>query len=195
MTTAVVGLILKTQLASTQTLTEFTRVFPAARKWYMCITSGAGESQVGELAQQLCVWMKREGIGQRVCKKLMASKFFKAILDKKGKNIIEMNCALLCQVDGKRHTEKRWAWGANILSDSALEDTYICSGLQSLLRIGCTPATFCIFPTFFSWRGDSFHSLPFAKAVINLLSLVIDLAQSVRESSLALNCMHHKLSP
>jgi len=53
----------------------------------------------------------------------MASKLSKVILDEKGKSIIETNCALICQVDVQRHMKKHWAWGAKVLSDSALEDT------------------------------------------------------------------------
>lgn len=90
-----------------------------------------------------------------------------------------MNCALVHQVD--EHP------------DSALEDTY--SGLQSLLRIDTTAPIFCVFsPCFFFLKGGSI--LLYANSVINLLGLVIDLTQSSRGSSIALNCMHHKiLSP
>lgn len=101
-----------------------------------------------------------------------------------------LNHALVCQVDGQ--TQKHWAWGANVLSDSALEDrsllrTAVCSELIVHLQ------HFAFFLHFFLEGGAVFS--PFAKAVTNLLSLVIDLAQSVREGSLALNCVHHKLCP
>lgn len=170
-----VGLILKIQLPSTQNLMEFTRSFP----W--------------RLENYICVWLQETG-GNRACKQLMASKLSKAILEKKGKNIIEMSCALVYQVDGPRHTDKHWARRAHVLSDSALEDTYICSELDSAQNwLLMQHSAFSLL--FFSWRRDSFHCPPFAKAVINLLSLMTDLAQSVRESSLALNCVRHKLSP
>lgn len=95
--------------------------------------------------------MREEGTGQRACKKLMASKLSKATLAKEGKSVPEMICALVCQVGRQRHAEKRWAGGADVLSDGAPEDTDVCSGLQSLLRIDSTPATFCIFSlSFFS---------------------------------------------
>lgn len=154
MTTAVVGLVLKTQFASTQISWNLLGLFPEGRRWYVGITSGAVESQVGELAQQLCVWMRWEGTGQRACKKLMASELSKSVLGKKGKSIIEMNCALVRQVDGQRqhgetlgtrrqHTVWLSPWRHLYLLRTAVSAQnwfYVCNILH-------------IFPMFFSWRG------------------------------------------
>lgn len=65
------------------------------------------------------------------------------------------------------------------------QDCTLCSELVLLLQY------FLYFPCFFFLKGG--RILPYANSVINLLRLVIDLAQSARESSLVLNCMHHQL--
>lgn len=128
------------------------------RKLYMCRASGAVGSQVGEPTQQLCVWMRSEGTGQRACKKLMTSKLSKAILGKKGKGVIKMNSALVCQVDGQKHTEKHWGQGANIPTQSS--KTLPLKTAISAQNWFYTCNILHIFPMSFSWRETVFTPYP-----------------------------------
>lgn len=84
----------------------------------------------------------------------MTSKLSEAILGKKGKGVIKMNCALVCQVDGQKHTEKHWAQGANsVLEDTSTQDCNLCAELILHLQ------HFAYFPCVFFLEGRQF-SLP-----------------------------------